>query len=113
MLARSKVAGAMSAIAIAGMHRSGTSMVAKALRQGGLYLGEDADLVMPAPDNPEGFYEHARFVTLDDDLLQAIGGAWDHPPECPPMAADDPRVARFRDRAVRLIEELSQAPAWR
>jgi hypothetical protein len=59
----------MTAIALAGMHRSGTTMVAKALRAAGLHLGSDEELLPPAPDNPDGFEEHAAFVRLDDDLL--------------------------------------------
>jgi hypothetical protein len=102
----------MSAVAIAGMHRSGTTMVAKALRSAGLHLGKEEDLIPPAPDNPDGFEEHAAFVRLDDDLLQATGGAWDHPPERPPAAADDPRVARFRDRAEDLVKSLATEPLW-
>lgn len=99
-------------IAVGGMHRAGTSMVAKALRLAGLHLGSDGDLVDPAPDNPGGFFEHARVVRLDDDLLQATGGAWDHLPAIPPLAADDERVAELREPALELIEELAVAPSW-
>ena len=63
-------------VLITGMHRTGTSMVAKALHLAGLYLGRERDLIEAAPDNPSGFYEHAGFVRLDDDLLAATGGAW-------------------------------------
>jgi hypothetical protein len=35
-------------VAIVGMHRSGTSMVAKLLQQAGLNLGAEADLMPPA-----------------------------------------------------------------
>jgi Sulfotransferase family len=87
-------------------------MVAKLLRLAGLYLGSDEDFVPPAPDNPGGFFEHAAFVDLDEDLLEATGGAWDHVPSAPPMAADDPRVAGFRDRAMELIGGLAVVPNW-
>ena len=102
----------MNPIAIAGMHRAGTSMVAKQLRIAGLHLGADADFVPPAADNPGGFFEHAAFVRFNEDLLAATGGAWDHLPECPPMAADDPRVAGLRDRAKELVDELAVHPTW-
>ena len=52
-------------VAIVGMHRSGTSMVAKLLQQAGLFLGEEADLMPPAEENPEGFFEHLGFVRTD------------------------------------------------
>lgn len=70
-------------VCIAGMHRSGTSMVAKLLRDGGLYLGDDADLMPAADDNPEGFWEYADIVTLNDAVLAELGGAWDLPPDRP------------------------------
>ena len=60
-------------IAIAGMHRSGTSMVASLLRQAGLYLGRDEEMLPPAADNPGGFWEHAEFVTLNDEVLRRAG----------------------------------------
>ncbi len=102
----------MSAIAITGMHRSGTSLIAKAMRLGGLYLGEDRDMIDPAPDNPEGFFEHAGFVHLNDDLLEATGGAWDHPPACVPLADDDPRVEHLRPLARELVASLDVETWW-
>ena len=87
-------------------------MVAKLLRLAGLYLGSDDEFVPPAPDNPGGFFEHAAFVDLDEDLLEATGGAWDHVPSSPPMAADDPRVAGFRDRAMELVGRVAVVPNW-
>ena len=99
-------------VAITGMHRSGTSMVAKALQLAGLYLGPESELIQAAPDNPSGFFEHEAFVRLNDDLLAATGGAWDHPPSAPPMAADDPRVAGLAERARALTEELAVVPRW-
>jgi hypothetical protein len=87
-------------------------MVAKQLRIAGLHLGADADFVPPASDNPGGFFERAAFVRFNEDLLAATGGAWDHLPECPPMAADDPRVADLRDRSKELVDELAVQPTW-
>ncbi|MGH8977322.1 MAG: glycosyltransferase, partial [Acidimicrobiia bacterium] len=68
-------------IAIAGMHRSGTSMVASLLRQAGLYLGRDEEMLPPAADNPGGFWEHAEFVALNDAVLHSARAAWDSPPD--------------------------------
>ena len=74
--------GELMEIAIAGMHRSGTSMVASLLRQAGLCLGRDEEMLPPAADNPGGFWEHAEFVALNDEVLRtARGAAWDSPPD--------------------------------
>ena len=69
-------------VAIVGMHRSGTSMVAKLLQRAGLNLGAEGDLMPPAEENPEGFYEHLGFVRLNDEVLNVAGAGWD----CPPAA---------------------------
>ncbi len=52
----------MSAIAIVGMHRSGTSVFAHFLHEAGLFLGED--LYQNYGDNPKGHWEDNDFVNL-------------------------------------------------
>jgi hypothetical protein len=98
-------------VAIAGMHRSGTSMVAKLLQQAGLNLGDEADLMPPATENPEGFYEHLQFVRLNDEVLNVAGAGWD----CPPAAGfnwDDSALDTFRARARRLAVPLAERAPW-
>ena len=67
-------------VSIAGAHRSGTSMLTRLLHRCGLYLGAESDLMPAAADNPDGFWEHLRFVRLNDEILNAVGAAWDLPP---------------------------------
>lgn len=98
-------------VAIVGMHRSGTSMVAKLLQRAGLNLGEEADLMPPAEENPEGFYEHLQFVKLNDEVLNVAGAGWD----CPPAAGfnwDDAALDSFRARARRLANPLEDRLPW-
>jgi hypothetical protein len=58
-------------ICIAGMHRSGTSMIARLLNLCGLYLGPEAELDAIGFDNKAGFWENPHFV----QLLQGRPGA--------------------------------------
>ena len=58
-------------VPILGMHRSGTSMFARALNLLGLELGEP--LMPPQPDNPKGFWENEFFWALDIQLLRGFG----------------------------------------
>jgi hypothetical protein len=98
-------------VAIVGMHRSGTSMVAKLLQRAGLNLGEEADLMPPAEENPEGFYEHLQFVKLNDEVLNVAGAGWD----CPPVAGfnwDDSALDSFRARARQLAIPLAERLPW-
>ena len=64
-------------VAIAGMHRAGTSMVARVLRICGLDLGADEHFAPAAPDNTEGYWEDLRFVAWNERILETFGGAWD------------------------------------
>src|SRR5215216_3636686 len=98
-------------VAIVGMHRSGTSMVAKLLQRAGLNLGAEVDLMPPAAENPEGFYEHLEFVRLNDEVLNVAGAGWD----CPPAAGfdwDDEALDPFRTRARRLAAPLRERLPW-
>jgi len=101
-------------IAIAGMHRSGTSMITRALHDAGLHLiaEDEAELIRAADDNPEGFWENKAIVACNDDLLEATGGAWDHPPELLPQGADDPRVADLVEPARAALDALRAHERW-
>jgi hypothetical protein len=93
------------------MHRSGTSMVSKLLQQAGLNLGDEADLMPPAEENPEGFYEHLEFVRLNDEVLNVAGAGWD----CPAAAGfdwEDAALDPFRERARRLAAPLQERLPW-
>ncbi|MEZ6063408.1 MAG: tetratricopeptide repeat protein [Planctomycetaceae bacterium] len=57
-------------IPILGMHRSGTSMVARALNLMGLELGQP--LLEATPDNPHGYWENTFFVQVNAELLQTL-----------------------------------------
>ncbi|MDE2497492.1 MAG: glycoside hydrolase family 99-like domain-containing protein [Xanthomonadaceae bacterium] len=62
------------ALLILGMHRSGTSGAARVINLLGAALGNE--LVPPGPDNPEGFWEHAEAVRINDELLRGLGRTW-------------------------------------
>ena len=65
-------------IAIIGMHRSGTSLLAGSLQERGLFLG---DVVNEAPHNKKGNRESLPIRELHEDILNSSGGSWDNPPE--------------------------------
>ncbi|OLC99949.1 MAG: hypothetical protein AUH86_01220 [Acidobacteria bacterium 13_1_40CM_4_58_4] len=63
------------AVAVLGMHRSGTSALCGALNLLGVDFGKH---LMPANKwNPTGYWEHAKIVHLHDELLRALGSSWD------------------------------------
>jgi hypothetical protein len=67
-------------ICVAGMPRSGTSLVTQVLHRCGLHLGRPEDLMPAAPDNTDGYWEHLTFVRINERLLTANGGTWFAPP---------------------------------
>jgi GT2 family glycosyltransferase/glycosyltransferase involved in cell wall biosynthesis len=99
------------AICIAGAHRSGTSMVTRLLHGCGLYLGPKDALMPPQADNPDGFWEHLGFVALNDELLEALGGAWDLPPKTDDNLSNE-RLDPLRMKARLLIEGFHSAQIW-
>jgi hypothetical protein len=66
------------AIAILGMHRSGTSALAGSLRQAGVHLGHVLDDGFAL--NPKGLQEPPAVLYMHENLLQANGGCWHEPP---------------------------------
>ncbi len=97
-------------ICIAGMARSGTSMCTQMLNVCGLYLGEESDLLPPAPDNPDGFWENGRIVEINEDLLSTLGGSWDCPPILP-LELDN-RFARARAKADIALQVFADREPW-
>lgn len=67
-------------ICVAGMPRSGTSLVTQLLHRCGLTLGPPEELMPASINNTDGFWENLRFVRLNERLLAANGGMWFAPP---------------------------------
>ena len=63
------------ALVVAGMHRSGTSAMARVLSLAGGALPER--VIEPGPDNPLGFWEPWEMVALSDEILAEVGSSWD------------------------------------
>jgi hypothetical protein len=100
-------------IGIAGMHRAGTSMVARVLEGCGLDLGGPAHFAPPAPDNRDGYWEDLRFLALNERILDRLGGAWDHPP-APPLGWESSAdlTAERRD-AEALVRGRAEQWGWK
>jgi hypothetical protein len=69
---------------ITGMHRSGTSFLARALNLGGVYLGDLSMLIShelePLSDNLRGHWEHRELLELAELSLSQNNGSWDDVP---------------------------------
>ena len=120
-------AAVLKSLAILGMHRSGTSVVAQACAASGISAGPAEDLLLAQADNPGGFYEHRALVALNDELLERASASWFSPPAevcaktfstktfpakipCSTLSHDT-LPEDWRERAAALLESLSRQTA--
>jgi glycosyltransferase involved in cell wall biosynthesis/SAM-dependent methyltransferase len=107
------VPGSASGILLCGMHRSGTSVLARALGELGIWLGEEADMLPAhAQDNPEGYWErrdvydaHVQFfqdLDMDWDRLSGFGEA---------SLQGDPATA-LKTRLAAIVPQLQARSPW-
>jgi GT2 family glycosyltransferase/glycosyltransferase involved in cell wall biosynthesis len=87
-------------------------MLTRLLHACGLCLGPKDALMPPQADNPDGFWEHLGFVALNDELLNALGGAWDLPPKVNENLSNAPRLESLRMKGRLLIEGFGSAHVW-
>lgn len=93
-------------VCVLGMHRSGTSLLARVLNLLGVELGPQTKLTTePREANPKGYWENHDLTSISDALIKRFGGTWDEPPIFPAGWHDDTAVADLRARAQLLIEE--------
>lgn len=102
-----------TAVCILGMHRSGTSAITRALNLAGVYLGEERDMMVPLPENPEGFWERKDLMEFHDGLLMSMGRRWDATDFLPEGWHRFPETAPFRDRLEGLVGSVFDGhPLW-
>jgi hypothetical protein len=98
-------------VVVLGMHRSGTSVLTRALLEFGAYLGPD--LMSSALDNPKGYWEDMQIYALNERLLQAIGLRWHSVGPIDPLVWQLSEVSALRLEALELVRErLSASPMW-
>jgi hypothetical protein len=96
-------------ILVLGMHRSGTSALARVLN----LLGADlpSDLLGANHSNPEGHWESVRAIEINDALLHALGRRWDDIRELPAGWLERPETDSARQQVRAFVDrELRHAP---
>ncbi len=98
-------------VCILGMHRAGTSDVARALSAAGVGLGDN--LRGPDAGNPKGYFENLEILGLNDRLLSEVGHHWS---SVGIIDAKEISVSRHREIAEKAAEILtrytSRFPVW-
>ncbi|VVM07028.1 hypothetical protein MAMC_01405 [Methylacidimicrobium cyclopophantes] len=101
------------ALLVLGMHRCGTSALTRCLGFLGADLG--SDLIAPAADNPTGFWEDGRFLSINRRLTELLGEEgdrwWEHaaPLEIPLASS---AICSLLDEAVEDIRGRFGSAKW-
>jgi len=100
-------------VCILGMHRSGTSLIARVINLLGVDLGPSEQMLEAGMDNVKGFWEHVSFKEIDDELLARHGGDWSNPPELPDGWHEAPELDDLRERARAMIaSDFGGSKTW-
>lgn len=99
---------ARRAILVLGMHRAGTSALARVLSLRGAAL--PSDIMLPNDGNPTGYWEPRALVDFNDRLLAYFGADWNDPFAGAKLPAEDAIPAHFyREAADIVAREYGQA----
>ena len=97
-------------ILILGMHRSGTSAVAKSMECLGASLGPHAEWY--GPDNPKGFWEDQDVWAFNEQVLTLLGRSW-HDPQPITYLADWLAQSNAVEISTRILKDrLSGTPIF-
>lgn len=100
-------------VCVLGMHRSGTSVITRALNLLGVYLGPDDHFVKAAPDNPKGFWEHRPIMQLNEQILRGLGADTCDPPVVSSGWEGAPELEELRRQARALLDlDFADAEMW-
>lgn len=91
------------AVIILGMHRSGTSALAGVLARLGLALPQTP--LADATDNPDGFYESARVMEQNFEILKEEGCSWNVTFTLEPQALAARTTPERMERLYRILRD--------
>ncbi len=95
-------APAGTTVAVLSLSRSGSSLVARVLHEVlGIDFGEPIEHIPANRNNPDGYFEQAELVAIDDAILAAAGGAVFDPPAADYAGRLEPSVLQALMRRIR------------
>ena len=105
-------AGPAAQVAVLGMHRSGTSALTALLQLMGLWAGEEGDFPLADGHNEAGYWEHRGVWSVDEALLQALGGSWSEVADLDLSRLDAVVRDRLGERAREIVRDLDRQGSW-
>lgn len=97
---------------VIGMHRSGTSVLARLLNMMGVYFGPEGSSTGANAENPKGFWERTEVRSLNDQVLFAAGCDWNRVARFELAKVPAEALADFRNKARRLILDMDAHRPW-
>ncbi|MDM8559330.1 glycosyltransferase [Candidatus Parabeggiatoa sp. HSG14] len=99
-------------IIVLGMHRSGTSVVARLLNMMGTYFAPE-NIAMPhAQDNPKGHWERKDIYELNHRTMSTLGMSWDNISDFESAMLTDETRETFTPDAQKIIFNLETNRPW-
>jgi len=99
------------AVLVIGMHRSGTSALARGVQMLGVYMGEN--FLSPRPDNPTGYWEDKYICNLNERLLAALGLKWEDVALIEDRRWQEPEIQVLLAEAVEYLgSQFVNRPLW-
>jgi len=99
------------AIAVLGMHRSGTSLLTCGLQAVGVYIGDN--FLEARPDNPTGYWEDNPIVEINSRILNGFGRDWESLSLIEEHRWRDPALGPLSQEAVAYLKSnFLRYPLW-
>ena len=99
-------------VLVLGMHRSGTSALARCINFLGVPTGRSDDLVPGGEANPSGYWESGTLQRLNDEILAAWDATWYAPPWWQNDWPEDARLDGLRERSLATLKDVFPAGQW-
>lgn len=97
---------------VVGMHRSGTSMLARLLNLMGVYFAPEGTGTGANQENPKGFWERRDVRALNDFVLHSVGCDWNRVSTFDVSRLPEAVVDEFLVRASRIVLDMDANRPW-
>ncbi len=99
-------------IIVLGMHRSGTSVVARLLNMMGAYFAPENVMMPPTPENPKGYWERNDIVLLNEGILANLGATWNRMSTLDLSRISEDLQQEFNKQALAILQGLDANRPW-
>ncbi len=94
------------------MHRSGTSILTRLLKDLGFHAGDPENFHSPDIQDPNGYWEHKDFLYINELLLSESGASWNRPDQFNIEKIDNFQLGEIEELAKSAVKKLSCHENW-